>query len=218
MVLAWENLRRFLFIFVHFVVAVHLSSFVDVFHFVGVVSSFDFQATLLCHRHSTLASQTCESLQQLWALPWLLSIAFSFSSTTSPTVLSGHFLPTGIFYLTHLPDIFGTFPTFWHNLLLSRFHWHPAATFLKVAGLHIDPRNTDPAHLFVLFTVIHNLLSILSLYLCMSIMQKFYLWWKLDKISSHTIQQPWNYKAAVKLISNQDISVYLNCSLKKYIT
>ena len=96
MVLAWENLWRFLFIFVHFVVVVvllHLSSFVDVFHFVGVVSSFDFQATFPCHRHSTLASQTGEGLHQLWALPRLLLIAFSFSSTASATVLSGHFLP-----------------------------------------------------------------------------------------------------------------------------
>ena len=50
---------------------------------------------------------------------------------------------------------------------------------LKFAGLHTDPRNTDPAHLFVWFTVIHNLLYILNLYLCMSILQKFYLWWKL---------------------------------------
>ena len=82
---------------------------------------------------------------------------FRYLLTASATVLSGHFLPTGDFYLTLLPDIFGTFPTFWHNLLLSRFHWEPAVTFLKVAGLHTDPRNTDPAHLFVWFTVIHNL-------------------------------------------------------------
>ena len=138
-----------------------------------------FQATLPCHWHSTLASQTSEGLHQLWALPQLLLIAFSFSSTVSAAVLSGHFLPTGVFYLTLLPNIFGTFPTFWHNLLLSRFHWEPAVTFLKVAGLHTDPRNTDPAHLFVWFTVIHNLLYILNLYLYMSILQKFYLWWKL---------------------------------------
>ena len=107
---AWENLQRFLFIFVHSVVIVvlHLSSFVDVFHFVGAVSLFDFQATLLCHRHSTLASQTRKGLHQLWALPRLLLIAFSFSSTASATVLSGHFLPTGVFYLTLLPNIFGT--------------------------------------------------------------------------------------------------------------
>ena len=153
MVLAWENLH--------------------------VVSLFDFQATLPCHRHSTLASQTREGLHQLWALPWLLLIAFSFSSTASATVLSGHLLPIGVFYLTLLPNIFGTFPTFWHNLLLSRFHWELAATFLKVAGLHTGPQNTDLAHLFVWFTVLHNLLYILALYLCISILQKFYLWWKL---------------------------------------
>ena len=48
----------------NFVVVVHLYSFV-VFHFVDVVSSFDFQATSPCHRHSTLASQTREGLHQL---------------------------------------------------------------------------------------------------------------------------------------------------------
>ena len=166
MALAWENLWRFLWCWSSFCCC--CSSFVA-FHFV-VVSSFDFQATWPCHRHSTLASQTREGLHQLWALPRLLSIAFSFSSTASATVLSGHFLPTGVFY---------SFPTFWHNLLLSRFRWEPAVTFLKVAGLHTDPRNTDPAHLFVWFTVIHNLLYILALYLCISILQKFYLWGKL---------------------------------------
>ena len=35
---------------------------------------------------------------------------------------------------------------------------------LKFAGLHTDPRNTDPVHLLVWFTVIHNLLYILYLY------------------------------------------------------
>ena len=164
MVLAWENLWRFLW----------CCSFVNVFHCVRAVSLFDFQATLPCHWHSTLASQTREGLHQLWALPRLLSITFSFSSATSATVLSGHFLPTGLFY-----QHFGTFPTFWHNLLLWRFHWELAVTFLKVAGLHTDPWNTYPAHLFVWFTVIHNLLYTLALYMCISILQKVYLWWKL---------------------------------------
>ena len=156
-----------------FDVYLHLSMF-----FILLLFFIHFQATLR-HRHSTLASQAHEGLHQLWALPRLLLIAFSFSSTASATVLSGHFLLTGVFYLMLLPNIFGTFPTFWHNLLLSKFHWEPAVTFLKVAGLHTDPRNTDPAHLFVWFTVIHNLLYILNLYLYMSILQKFYLWWKL---------------------------------------
>ena len=136
--------------FVVFVVVLHVSSFVDVFHFVGVVSFFDFQATLPYHQHSTLAFQTREGLSsaELWAL----------ARSASATVLSEHFLPTGVFYLTLFPDIFGTFLTFWHNPLLSRFHCKQVATFLKVAGLHPDPRNTDQAYLLVWFTVIHNIL------------------------------------------------------------
>ena len=71
-------------------------------------SSFCFQATLPCHQHSTLPSQAREGVHQLWALLRLLSIAFSFSSTARATVLSGHLLPIGVFYLMPLPDIFGT--------------------------------------------------------------------------------------------------------------
>ena len=125
----------------------------------------------------------------------------------------------GIFYLQALFTLH-SFPAIWHNLLLSRFHWKPAATFLKVAGLHIDPRNINPAHLLVWFTVIHNLLYISALYLCI-----FHIYCKsftygenFDKISSHTIQQPWKYKAAAKLVSNQITSISLNCSLKKCIS
>ena len=32
------------------------------------------------------------------------------------------------------------------------------------------------------------------------------------------MEQPWKYKAAAKLISNQTLSIYLNCSLKKCIS
>ena len=164
MVLAWE-----ICVVVHFWCCV--SSFVDVFHFV-VVSPFDFQATLPCHRHSTLASQAREDLHHLWALPRLLFIAFSFSSTARATVLSEHFLPTGVFYLTLLHDILAQ-PAFIKAFLGA------GSYSLKFGRLHTDSRNADPAHLFVWFTVIHNLLYILNLYLYMSILQKFYLWWKL---------------------------------------
>ena len=78
------------------------------FIFILLLFFIHFQATLPCHWHSTLASQAREGFQQLWALPQLLLIASSFSSTTSATDLSGLFLPTGVFYLTLLPDIFGT--------------------------------------------------------------------------------------------------------------
>ena len=88
---------------------------------------------------------------------------FCYLLTASATVLSGHFLP-------YAPS-----QHFGDNLLLSRFHWELTVTFLKFAGFNIDPQNTDPAHLFVLFTVVHNLLYILNLYLCMSILQKLLL-------------------------------------------
>ena len=78
-------------------------SFVAVF----VMLFLHFRANL-CHRHSTLASQACEGLHQLWALLWLLSIAFAFLSTASATILSEHFLPTGVFFLALLPQIFDT--------------------------------------------------------------------------------------------------------------
>ena len=74
-----------------------------------------FRATFLCHRHSTLASQVCEGLHQLWALPWLLSVALllpGFSVTVLPRALRfwvGVFYPRAFFTLTLLTDIFGTF-------------------------------------------------------------------------------------------------------------
>ena len=38
-----------------------------------------FRATFPCHRHSTPASQAHKGLHRLWALPWLLSVAFLFA-------------------------------------------------------------------------------------------------------------------------------------------
>ena len=120
MILAWENLRRFLWCCSSFCC---YSSFVDVFHFV-VVSLFDFQATLPCRRHSTLAFQTCEGLHQLWALPQLLFIAFFFSSTASITVLSGHFLPT---HRRFLPYVLSQH--FWHIPTFLAHFWHFGTTY-----------------------------------------------------------------------------------------
>ena len=128
-----------------------------------------FQATLPCHRHSTLASQTREGLHQHWVLPRLLSIAFSFSSTASATILSGHFYPLEFFTLH-------SFPTFWHipdifaepvliRVLLG------AGSYFKVAELHTDPGNNH-SNPYILHPYI------LTLYLCISILRKFYLWWK----------------------------------------
>ena len=97
---------------------------------------------------------------------------YRLTASAMVLVLSGDFLPTGIFYLTLLPNILAQ-PAFIKASLGA------GSYSLKFAGLHTDPQNTDPAHLFVWFTVIQNLLYILNLYLYMSILQSFYLWWKL---------------------------------------
>ena len=74
-----------------------------------------FRTTFPCHRHSILASQVREGLHQLWALPWLLSVALllpGFSVTVLPRALrfwADIFYPQALFYLAVLPYIFGTF-------------------------------------------------------------------------------------------------------------
>ena len=67
-----------------------------------------FWATFPCHRHSTVASQVREGLHQLWALPWLLSVALllpGFSVTVLPRALR---FWVGIFY----PQAFCTLCSF----------------------------------------------------------------------------------------------------------
>ena len=169
MVLAWENLRRFLWCWSSFCCC--YSSFVDVLH-----SHFLFN---IIPHPSVDYRQVFRPILYFQPSPSQSdSRHFHFFNYSIIFLLRVLGFWVGIFY----PQAFFTlhsFLTFWHNLLLSRFHWEPAVTFLKVTGLHTDPQNTDPAHLFVWFTVIHNLLYILTLYLWMSILQKFYPWWKL---------------------------------------
>ena len=166
MVLAWENLRRFLWCWPSFCCCCDYS-IVNIFHIFFSTSSLTLPWTIA--RFLDLPCTFSPAHRRVICNTFIFQ-PFRYLLNASTTVLSGHFLLTGIFYLMLIPDIFGTFLTFLNNLLLSRFPWELPVTFLKVAGLHIDPRNTDPAHLFVWFAVIHNLLYILSLHLCMSIL------------------------------------------------
>ena len=168
MVLAWENLRRFLWCWSSFCCCCCCSFVVSLYsHFLfDIIPHSSVTITRFLDPFCTFSPGHRRVICDTFIFQ-----PFRHLLTASTTVLNGHF-----------PQVFFTlrsFPTFWHNLLLSRFCWELAATFLKFAGFHTDPRNTDLAHLFVWFTVIHNLLYILSLYLCMSILQKLYLWWKL---------------------------------------
>ena len=111
--------------------------------------------------------------------PRLLLIAFSFSSSTSATASSGHFLHIGVFYLTLLPDIFGT-TCFYQGFPGSQ------QLFLEICRASCwSSKNTDQGHLFVWFTLIHNPLQILNLYLYMSILEKFLVFSAATLFSSH---------------------------------
>ena len=171
MVLACENLQRLSFILLLslFFIYLHLLMF-----FILLVLYLYLISRLLCHVTGTP--------------PWLLRpVKVSTSSELYPDYFRLPFLfhlPralrfwVGIFY----PQAFFTlrsFPTFLAQPAFIKASLGASSSSLKFAGLHTDPRNTDPVHLFVWFTVIHNLLYILALYLCISILQKFYLWWKL---------------------------------------
>ena len=86
-------------------------------------------------------------------------------------------LPRGLRFWVDIfyPQVFFTlcsFPTFLTQHAFIKASLGAGSYSLKFAGLHTDPQNTDLAHLFVWFTVIHNLLHILNLYLHISILQK----------------------------------------------
>ena len=115
-------------------------SFVDVLHshfFFDII----FHPTMEYQQVFTfiLYFQPSPLQSDLWQLHFQ---PFCYLLTASTTVWSGHFLPAGVFYRTLPPDIFGTtcfyqgFPGSWQ-------------LFLEICRLHTDPRNTDPAHLFI---------------------------------------------------------------------
>ena len=166
MVLAWENLQQVLWCSSFcccssFVNVLHSHFLFDIIHHPSVDYRWVF-TLILYFQSSPLQSDSRHFHFQ----------PFRYLRYTSATVLSGHFLPTGIFYLM-------LFPTFLAQPAFIKASLGADSYSLKFAGPHTNPQNTDPAHLFVWFTVTHNLLYILNLYLCMSILQKFYLWWKL---------------------------------------
>ena len=162
MVLSWENPWE---VFVSSCIFIY----VDVFHFASVVSSF---YRLLCHVTGTpprllrpvKASTSSELYPDYLWLPLLFHLqrALRFSV--------GNFYSQAFFNLRSFPR-FLVQPAFFKASLGA------SSYSLKVAGLHAHPQNTDPAHRFVWFRVIHNLLYILNMYLYMLILQKFYWWW-----------------------------------------
>ena len=191
MVLAWENLRRFLWCWSSFCCC--YSSFVDVLH-----SHFLFD---IIPHPSVDYRQVFRPILYFQPSPSQSDLRhfhfqpFRYLSTANATVLSGHFLPTGVFYLTLLPDIFGI-PNILAQPAFIKVSLGAGSYFFESCRVHTVPRNTDLAHLFVWFTVIHNLLYILNLYLYMSILQKFLL--VVKTLIKNIDQQP-HFSAAMKI-------------------
>ena len=185
MVLAWQNLWRFLWCwssfcccYSSFVVFLHSHFLFDIIPHPSVDYRQVFRPILY---FQSSPSHSYSQHFHFQPVRYLL--------TASATVLSGHFLLTGVFYLMLLPDILAQ-PAFIKASLGA------GSYSSKFAGLHTDPRNTDLTHLFVWFTVIHYLLYILNLYLYMSILQTFLL--VVKTLIKNIVQQP-HYSAVTKI-------------------
>ena len=102
--------------------------------------------------YSTISLALHPGFSGLWRPPPALSFWLPFLFHLPPALR----LWVGIFY----PQTFFTlssFPTFLAQPAFISASLVAGSSSLKFSGLYTDPRNTDPAHLFVWFTVIHNL-------------------------------------------------------------
>ena len=149
-VLAWENLQE---VFVVLVVIVVLHSllfnvFVKLVVAVAVFHSLLFgvipHPCVSYHQVFTpiFYFQARSSQSDSWCFHFNLSGPFCYSFIASATVLRGCFLPTGVFYLTLLPDIFGT-------TYFSRSPWDRAVLPWSLQGfMLIHETQTWPICLF----------------------------------------------------------------------
>ena len=100
---------------------------------------------------------------------------FRYFLTASATVLSGHFLPTDVFYLTLLPNILAQ-PAF------IKVSLGAGSYFLESCrALYWSSKHRPGPSICLIHSNPQSSIHLISLYLCMSILQKFYLSWKLWK-------------------------------------
>ena len=153
-----EPPRRFLLLYLHFIfwssfltfillLYLHLSMF-----FIHISFTFQHHPSPFCGLSPGFYTHFILSAQPI--TEWLRYFHFQlfwYLLTASATVLIGPFYTHGHF-LPYAPP-----PTFLAQPAFIKASLGAGSSSLKFAGLHTDPRNTDPAHLFVWFTVIHNL-------------------------------------------------------------
>ena len=140
MVLAWENLRRFLWCWLSFsfyccssfVIFLHSHFLFDIIPHPFMEYRQVFRPVLYFQPSPSQSGSRHFHFQP-----------FRYLLTAWATVLSGHFLPTGVF-LPYAPSYH-----FWHNLRLSRLPWEPAVIPWNLQGfILILKTQTHPICLF----------------------------------------------------------------------
>ena len=145
------------FLYLHFILAssYHFwSSFCCCSSFVVFLHSFAFRHHPSPFRGPSPDSYTHLLLSAQHIAEWFT--ALSFSTITGSSYRKRYGFEWAFF--THrrfLP--YTSSPTFLAQPAFMKASLGAGSSSLKFAGLHTDPRNTDPAYLFVWFTVIHNL-------------------------------------------------------------
>ena len=161
----------------HFVVVLHLS-----FFFIHIFFS-------------------ASSLTLLWTIAVFLHPFYTFipahRRVSRDTFIFNHsviFLPralrfwVGVFY----PQEFFTSRSFTNILpAFIKANLGACSSSLKFSGLHTNPRNTDPAHLFDWFTVIHNLHIQNDSFLNSTKYFMNCLWWKFN------LSAPYSFRTLV---------------------
>ena len=173
MVLAWENLRRLL--------------WCCAFSFVFICQCFSFYWCCIFIWFLGYFTMSL-ALHPGFSDPWRSPPALSSTPTTFDCLFFFIYRERYGFewaFFTHrrfLPyapsHIFGTFLTFFAQPAFIKVSLGAGSYFFESCRASYWSSKHRPG-LFVWFTVIHNLLYILALYLCISILQKFYLWLKL---------------------------------------
>ena len=183
MVLAWENLRRFLWCWSSFCCCCY-SSFANFIHIFFSTSSLTLPWTIarFLDPFCTFSPAHRRVIRDTFIFR-----PFHYLLTASAMVLSGHFLPTGVFYLTLLPDIFGI-----PNILAQ-----PA--FIKVslgAGSYFfescrasywSSKHTPGPSVSLIHSNPQSFINLKSVFMLVNIGKISTCGENVDKISSHTI-------------------------------
>ena len=211
MVLAWENLHQVLWCSSFcccssFVNVLHSHFLFDIIHHPSVDYRWVF-TLILYFQSSPLQSDSRHFHFQ----------PFRYLLIASATVLSGHFLPKDVFYLTLLPDTFGTI-CFYQGLpgrrkflleVCRASYWsskhRPGPS---VCLIHSNPQSfIHPKFVFIHVNFAKVLLVVKTL------IKKYYYFFQVQFLrirlsgrSATTLisQQPWKYKAAATLIRNHN--------------